>query len=376
MRDPNENVVVVQPNGSSKETRNETVDIDALAKKAGLHDGLTFENFVIGNANRVARSSAELVAEFPGIKCNPFYIYGGVGLGKTHLMHAVGRKLLENNPHMKLICVSAYRFMQEVVDLSSGGRLSDEKIQAFDNKYRTLDALLIDDVQFLSAKGGTQSRLFSLLEALLPNNKQVIFTCDTYAKQLADFDERIISRLTKGLSVSIEPAEFELRAAILLEKSRQQGVNLPEDVAFLIATRLNTNIRELEGALKSVIMRATIFNRPITTALAKEALQGISGSGRISIENIQQTVAEHFNIKIADMHSKRRVADVAYARQIAMYLAKELTQKSLIDIGSAFGGRDHTTVLYAVKKVSKERTTNPDLNHQLHLIEQSLKSWT
>ena len=340
-----------------------------------LHSGLTFDTFVIGNANRVARSSAMLVAEFPGERCNPLFIYGGVGLGKTHLMHAVGRKILEDNPNTNLLCISANRFINEVVSLSAGGRYSDEKIQKFDNKYRNLDALLIDDVQFLCKRGGTQQRLFNIFEALLPKNKQIILTCDTYARQLSDFDERLISRFGAGLSVSIEPAEFELRAAILLQKAKQQGVKLPLEVAYLIATRLNTNIRELEGALNSVIMRAEVFKKPITEELAKEALQGITGTGRISIENIQQSTAEHFNIKIADMHSKRRVANVAYARQIAMYLAKELTQKSLIEIGYAFGGRDHATVLYAVKKITKERAQNQELNHTLHLIEQDLKNW-
>ena len=290
-------------------------------------------------------------------------------------MHAVGRKIREDNPNTNLLCISANRFINEVVSLSAGGRYSDEKIQKFDNKYRNLDALLIDDVQFLCKRGGTQQRLFNIFEALLPKNKQIILTCDTYARQLSDFDERLISRFGAGLSVSIEPAEFELRAAILLQKAKQQGVKLPLEVASLIATRLNTNIRELEGALNSVIMRAEVFKKPITEELAKEALQGITGTGRISIENIQQSTAEHFSIKIADMHSKRRVANVAYARQIAMYLAKELTQKSLIEIGYAFGGRDHATVLYAVKKITKERAQNQELNHTLHLIEQDLKNW-
>lgn len=361
---------------SSAATRQKEISVDDVCRKAGLHEGLSFDNFVIGNANRVARSSAELVAACPGAKANnPFFIYGGVGLGKTHLMHAVGRRLIEKNPEIKLLCISAERFINEVVALSSGGRISDEKIKNFDVKYRNLDALLIDDVQFLCRAGGTQQRLFSIFEALLPRNKQIILTCDTYARQLSDFDERLISRLGAGLSVPIEPAEFELRAAILLDKAKKQNVELPLEVAYLIASRLNTNIRELEGALKNVIMRANVYGKPITEELAKEALQGITGTGRISIEDIQQTTAEHFNIKIADMHSKRRVTNVAYARQVAMYLAKELTQKSLIEIGNAFGGRDHTTVLYAVKKITKDRTQNSELNHSLHLIEQALKNW-
>lgn len=379
IKDPNANVVRMDSPSESEagkwtqEINN--LNIDELAARCGLHAGLTFDTFVIGNANRVARSSAMLVSEFPGERNNPLFIYGGVGLGKTHLMHAVGRKMLEDNPHINLLCISANRFINEVVSLSAGGRFSDEKIQNFENKYRSLDALLIDDVQFLCKRGGTQQRLFNIFETLLPKKKQIILTCDTYARQLSDFDERLISRFGAGLSVSIEPAEFELRAAILLQKAKQQNVELPLEVAYLIATRLNTNIRELEGALNSVIMRAEVFKKPITEELAKEALQGITGTGRISIENIQQTTAEHFNIKIADMHSKRRVANVAYARQIAMYLAKELTQKSLIDIGNAFGGRDHATVLYAVKKITKERAQNQELNHTLHVIEQALKNW-
>lgn len=379
IKDPNEDIVLAQVNEKPDQRKEKELpvprSIDEIASKCGLHPGLTFDTFVIGNANRVARSSAMLVADFPGEKCNPLFIYGGVGLGKTHLMHAVGRKILEDNPRTNLLCISANRFINEVVSLSAGGKFSDEKIQNFDNKYRNLDALLIDDVQFLCKRGGSQQRLFNIFEALLPKNKQIILTCDTYARQLSDFDERLISRFGAGLSVSIEPAEFELRAAILLQKAKQQGIELPLEVAYLIATRLNTNIRELEGALNSVIMRSEVFKKPITEDLAKEALQGITGTGRISIENIQQTTAEHFNIKIADMHSKRRVANVAYARQIAMYLAKELTQKSLIDIGNAFGGRDHATVLYAVKKITKERAQNQELNHTLHLIEQDLKNW-
>lgn len=351
-------------------------DFDKLARRCGLHDGLKFDNYITGQANNVARSAAELVAQCPGKKYNPFFIYGGVGLGKTHLMHAVGRRILENNPHLKMLCVSAERFIQEVVNLSAGGRIADDNVRKFDEKYRNLDVLLIDDVQFLSKKGGTQQRLFGIFEALLPSNKQIILTCDSYATGLQDFDERLISRFTKGLSVGIEPAEFELRTAILLEKAKQQGVNLPEDVAYMIATRLNTNIRELEGALQNVIMRSNVFKQPITKDLAKEALHGIfSKSSRVSIENIQKTVADFYNIKIADMHSKKKTAQVAYPRQIAMYLAKELTQKSLMDIGNEFGGRDHATVLYAIKKINKERGQSQELNHSLHLIEQKLKSW-
>lgn len=200
-------------------------------------------------------------------------------------------------------------------------------------------------------------------------------TCDTYARQLSDFDDRLISRLTKGLSVGIEPAEFELRAAILFEKAKQQGLELPEDVAYYIARRMNTNIRELEGALNTVIMNAKVYNAPITVELATRALRGMTSTGPISLENIQKETAQHFNIKIADMYSSSRKASIVKPRMIAMYLAKELTQKSLMDIGSSFGGRDHTTVLNAVRKISKERAADPELNHTLHLIEQSLKNW-
>lgn len=350
-------------------------DFDALANSSGLHQGLEFDTFVVGKANQVAHSSAKIVAELPGQRYNPFFIYGGVGLGKTHLMHAVGREILRKNPKTKLLCISADRFVTDVVNISVGGHYNDENLQKFEAKYRNLDALLIDDVQFLCQKGGTQAKLFSIMETLLPQNRQLILTCDTYARQLTDFDERLISRMTKGVSVCIEPAEFELRAAILMKKAQQQGVELPEKVAYLIATRLNTNIRELEGALQNVIMRSSIFNRPITEELAKEALQGISGSGRVSIEHIQKTVAEHYKVKTSDMFSKRRMAHIAFPRQVAMYLAKELTQTSLVDIGNAFGGRDHATVLYAVKKIASERAKNEDLNFTLHTLEQNLKSW-
>lgn len=349
--------------------------IDEIAEKCGLHRGLTFETFVTGKANEVAKSSAEIVSSQPGTQFNPFFIYGGVGLGKTHLMHAIGRRILENNPKAKVRCVSADVFVREVVDLSSGGTVSDAKIKKFDETYRTLDVLLMDDVQLLAKKGGTQSHLFGIFESLLPNNKQIIMTCDTYARQLSDFDDRLISRLTKGLSVGIEPAEFELRAAILFEKAKQQGLELPEDVAYYIARRMNTNIRELEGALNTVIMNAKVYNAPITVELATKALRGMTSTGPISLENIQKTTAQHFNIKIADMYSSSRKSSIVKPRMIAMYLAKELTQKSLMDIGSSFGGRDHTTVLNAVRKISKERASDPELNHTLHLIEQSLKNW-
>ncbi len=351
------------------------INIEEKALKCGLHQGLNFESFVTGRANQVARSCAEIVSNFPGIKHNPFFIYGGVGLGKTHLMHSIGRRMLENNPETKLLCISAERFIQEVVNLSAGGRLADENVRRFDQKYRTLDALLIDDVQFLCAKGGTQQRLFGIFEALLPHNKQIILTCDSYATSLQDFDERLISRFTKGLSVGIEPAEFELRAAILLEKARQKGVVLPENVAFLIATRLNTNIRELEGALNNVLMLAEYKRCPITEDLANEALKNIVSSPRMTVVNIQKVVSDHYHIKIADMLSKRKTANIAFPRQIAMYLSKELTQKSLVDIGNEFGGRDHATVLYAIRKVSKERAQNQEINHSIHLIEQKLKNW-
>ena len=351
------------------------ISIEQMAEQCGLHRGLTFETFVTGKANEVARSSAEIVSSQPGTQFNPFFIYGGVGLGKTHLMHAIGRRILENNPRAKIRCVSADVFVREVFDLSSGGTVSDAKIKKFDETYRTLDVLLMDDVQLLAKKGGTQAHLFGIFESLLPNNKQIIMTCDTYARQLSDFDDRLISRLTKGLSVGIEPAEFELRAAILFEKAKQQGFELPEDVAYYIARRMNTNIRELEGALNTVIMNAKVYNAPITVELATKALRGMTSTGPISLENIQKTTAQHFNIKIADMYSSSRKSSIVKPRMIAMYLAKELTQKSLMDIGSSFGGRDHTTVLNAVRKISKERAADPELNHTLHLIEQSLKNW-
>ncbi len=349
--------------------------IDEKAQRCGLHPGLVFETFVTGKANRVARSSAEIVSQKPGTQCNPFFIFGGVGLGKTHLMHAIGRRLLETNPKIKLLCLSADTFTKEVVSLSSGGHVSDEKIKQFDDKYRKLDALLIDDVQLLSKRGGSQSYLFGVLEALLPANKQVIFTCDQYARELAEFDERLISRMSKGLSVAIEPAEFELRAAIVMSKAKLQHVDLPEEVAYLIATKMNTNIRELEGALNTVLVNAKVMNQPVSVELAKKALKSLSSPGVISIESIQKATSEHFKIGIADMYSPSRKADIVRARSIAIYLAKELTQKSLVDIGAAFGGRNHSTVLHAVTKISQERSTNPELNHTLHLIEQSLKNW-
>ncbi len=359
----------------AKASVNRQASLEEKALKCGLHQGLTFDSFVTGSANEKARSVAEQVCKNPGKDFNPFFIYGGVGVGKTHLMHATGRALLAANPDIKLLCISTDTFIKDVVSMSSYGQMTDEKIQKFEEKYHSVDALLIDDVQGLSHKGGSQSRLFAILEALLPAKKQMIFTCDTYAGKLSDFDERIVSRMSGGLPTEIKPAGLELRAAIVLEKAKRQGVSLDMEVAMQIATTINTNIRELEGALNTVLVEARVNHSPVTVELAKEALKQISSPGEISIEAVQKVTAEYYNISLTDMFSKSRKAGIVMPRSVAMYLAKELTQKSLIDIGSSFGGRDHTTVLHAVKKIGKERATNEELNTTIHLIEQALKNW-
>jgi chromosomal replication initiator protein len=336
----------------------------------GLNLALTFDNLVPGRANQMARTAALHVAGAPGVAYNPLFIYGGVGLGKTHLLNAVGNALLNNKPDARILYLHAEQFISDVV--KNYQRKTFDELKA---KYHSLDLLLIDDVQFFAGKDRTQEEFFNTFEALLAKKAHIIMTSDTYPKGLANIDERLTSRFDAGLTVAIEPPELEMRVAILIKKAELEGIAMPEDVAFFVAKNVRANVRELEGALRKILAFSRFSHKEITIALAREALKDLLSiqNRQISVENIQKTVADFYKIKVADMYSKKRPASIARPRQIAMYLAKELTQKSLPEIGELFGGRDHTTVLHAVRKINGERGKDTELNQQLHVLEQTLK---
>ena len=351
------------------ETLNGRPTQGAPVDRRRLRGDLTFENFVTGKANQMARATALQVVEKPG-SYNPLFLYGGVGLGKTHLIHAVGNAFVDRNPAAKVRYIHAQEYFDEMVRAIQ--RKTSEDLKHY---YQSLDLLLIDDIQFLSGKPRTQEEFFYTFDALYAARKQIIITCDTYPKEISGLEERLISRFDSGLIVAIEPPELEMRVAILLKKAEQQGAQLPEDVAFFIGKHLRSNVRELEGALLRVVAYAGFRDKPVSLDLAKEALEDLLALNRrqVSVEFIQKTVADFFKIKVADMYSKRRHAHIVLPRQIAMYLAKELTQKSLPEIGEAFGGRDHTTVLHAMRKIAEHRQHDADLNHQIHVLEQTLR---
>ncbi len=335
-----------------------------------LNTALTFDTLVEGTANRMARAAAMHVATMPGQLYNPLFIYGGVGLGKTHLMHAVGNKLLSERPDAKVLYIHAEQFVSDVVKA-----YQRKTFDEFKERYHSLDLLLIDDVQFFANKERTQEEFFNAFEALLAKKSHIIMTSDTYPKGLTDIHERLVSRFDAGLTVAIEPPELEMRVAILISKSRAEGSEMPEEVAFFVAKNVRSNVRELEGALRKILAYSRFNQKEISIQLARDALRDLLSiqNRQISVENIQKTVADYYKIKVADMYSKKRPASIARPRQIAMYLAKELTQKSLPEIGELFGGRDHTTVLHAVRKITAERQQMADLNQQLHVLEQTLK---
>ena len=335
-----------------------------------LNAALTFEALVEGSANRMARAAAMHVAGMPGHLYNPLFIYGGVGLGKTHLMHAVGNQLISDRPNANVLYIHAEQFVTDVVKA-----YQRKTFDEFKERYHSLDLLLIDDVQFFANKERTQEEFFNAFEALLARKSHIVMTSDTYPKGLADIHERLVSRFDSGLTVAIEPPELEMRVAILINKAHAEGVVMPEEVAFFVAKNVRSNVRELEGALRKILAYSRFNQKEISIALAREALRDLLSiqNRQISVENIQKTVADYYKIKIADMYSKKRPASIARPRQIAMYLAKELTQKSLPEIGELFGGRDHTTVLHAVRKIGGERQQLTELNQQLHVLEQTLK---
>ncbi len=338
--------------------------------KSRINTALSFETLVEGSANRMARAAAMHISNNLGALYNPLFIYGGVGLGKTHLLHAIGNQLLANKPCAKVLYIHAEQFVSDVV------RAYQRKtFDEFKARYHQLDLLMIDDVQFFANKDRTQEEFFNAFEALLAKKSHIVMTSDTYPKGLTDMHERLVSRFDSGLSVAIEPPELEMRVAILINKAISEGASMPEEVAFFVAKNVRSNVRELEGALRKILAYSRFNQKEVSIPLAREALRDLLSiqNRQIGIENIQKTVADFYKIKVADMYSKKRPASIARPRQIAMYLAKELTQKSLPEIGELFGGRDHTTVLHAVRKIGSERQLLPELNQQLHVLEQTLK---
>ena len=355
---------------SVNESAEANEDSALLRDQSKINPALTFDSFVTGKANQLARAAAIQVASNPGSSYNPLFLYGGVGLGKTHLIHAIGNQVMADNPGVRIRYIHAEQYVRDVVTAYQRKGFDD-----FKRYYHSLDLLLIDDIQFFGGKSRTQEEFFYAFEALIAAKKQIIITSDTYPKEITGMDDRLISRFDSGLTVAVEPPELEMRVAILLKKAQQEGIKLNDDVAFFVAKHLRSNVRELEGALRKILAYSHFHGREITIDVVKEALKDLLSvqNRQISVENIQKTVADFFNIKVADMYSKKRPANIARPRQIAMYLAKELTQKSLPEIGELFGGRDHTTVLHAVRKIAADRSKNPEINHELHVLEQTLK---
>jgi len=339
-------------------------------ERARLNRAFTFESFVTGKANQLARAAAVQVAENPGISYNPLFIYGGVGLGKTHLLQAIGNHVADQRPQARIRYSHAEQYVTDVVRA-----YQQKSFDEFKRYYHSLDLLLIDDIQFFSNKGRTQEEFFYAFNALVEAHKQIVITCDSYPKEITGMEERLISRFGWGLTVAIEPPELEMRVAIVLKKAEVEAIEVSEDIAFFIAKHIRSNVRELEGALKKVLAFARFTGREMSLELAKEALRDILNvaSRQVSVEGIQKTVAEYFKIKVSDMHSKKRSRNVARPRQVAMALAKDLTQMSLPEIGEAFGNRDHTTVLHACRTVASLRKQDSTLNRDYLVLEQVLK---
>jgi len=340
-------------------------------EKTRLIPTFTFDNLVVGKANDLARAAARRVALSPGeATYNPLFIYGGAGLGKTHLVHAIGNQILEHCPEKVVRYVHAEDYYSDVVRA-----YQQKSFDVFKRYYRSLDVLLLDDVQFFNGKNRTQEEFFYVFNALSEAKKQIVISCDTYPKNISGLEDRLVTRFDWGLTVQIEPPETEMRVAILQRKAEAEGVALDDEVAFYVAKHLRSNVRELEGALKKVLAYSAFHGQNIALDLAKEALKDMIGSvnRQITVENIQKTVAEYFKIKVADLFSKKRTRVIVRPRQIAMWLAKNLTSQSYPSIGSAFGGRDHTTVLHAVRTIDELRTRDNDLNHDVHVLQQVLK---
>jgi chromosomal replication initiator protein len=340
-------------------------------RSSGLNDSHKFQNFVEGKSNQLARAASIQVSNHPGSEYNPLYIYGGVGLGKTHLMHAIGSQIRENKPDANVLYVNCERFVSDMVKALQHSRMDE-----FKNSYRSLDALLIDDIQFLADKGRSQEEFFHTFNSLYEAHAQMVITCDRFPKEIEGLEDRIRSRLGWGLAVDIKPADLETRVAILKSKAEQANADMPDDVAFFIAERFKSNIRELEGALKRVVAHARFTGQQITQEFARQALKELLAvqDKPITIDNIQKLVAEYFKIRVADLLSSRRNRSITRPRQIAMSLAKSLTRHSLPEIGSAFGGRDHTTVLHACRKIAELRIEDRRIDEDVEILARMLSN--
>lgn len=336
-----------------------------------LNPLFTFSTFVTGKANQLARAAAIQVAENPGTAYNPLFVYGGVGLGKTHLIQAIGNLVKEQNSNAKISYLHAERYVSDVVRAYQHKAFDD-----FKRYYHSLDLLLIDDIQFFAGKNRTQEEFFYAFNALIEDHKQVIITCDTFPREIAGMEDRLISRFGWGLTVAIEPPELEMRVAILLKKARAEEIKLQEEVAFFIAKQIRSNVRELEGALKRILAYSRFTGHPINLDLAKEALKDLLAvqNRQVSLDNIQKTVADYYKIKVSEMFSPKRSRNVARPRQVAMALAKELTQSSYPEIGDAFGGRDHSTVIHACRKITELKISDPTISRDFEILLQILRS--
>jgi chromosomal replication initiator protein len=379
------NTAVEQTNNVSPQaTSNEQVQVTAQpvaeqkvepAPKSGyksnIKENYTFDNFVEGKSNQLAKAAATQVADNPGNAFNPVFIYGGTGLGKTHLLHAVGNGIMEKKKDAKIVYMHSERFVQDMVKA-----LQNNAIEEFKRYYRSVDALMIDDIQFFANKERSQEEFFHTFNALLEGNQQIILTSDRYPKEIEGVEDRLKSRFGWGLTIAIEPPELETRVAILMKKAQQSNINLPHEVAFFIAKKLRSNVRELEGALNRVIANANFTGRPISIDFVKEALRDLLAlqDKLVTIDNIQRTVAEYYRIRVSDLLSKRRSRSVARPRQVAMALSKELTNHSLPEIGDAFGGRDHTTVLHACRKVKALRDESHEVKEDYQNLIRTLSS--
>jgi len=345
----------VQHTTSSLNNKPTSKTVNTPAVSHNLNSAFTFDSFVVGKSNELAKAAAIQVSENPGVAYNPLFIYGGVGLGKTHLMHSIGNAIIQKNKSKRVSFLSSERFVSGMVQ-----SLQKNTINDFKNYYRSLDLLLIDDIQFFAKKERSQEEFFHTFNTLIENNKQIVLTCDCYPKEINGLEERLKSRFGWGLPIPIEPPDLETRVAILKSKAALSGVDLADEVAFFMGNRIKSNVRELEGALRRVLANANFTGKPITLDFTKEALRDLIAlqNKRISIDNIQKTVAEYYKIRISDLLSAKRTRSIARPRQIAMALAKELTQYSLPEIGNQFGGRDHTTVLHATRKVKELRDSD------------------
>ncbi|TMO79168.1 chromosomal replication initiator protein DnaA [Pseudoalteromonas sp. S3776] len=339
--------------------------------KSNIKENYTFDSFVEGKSNQLAKAAATQVADNPGSAFNPVFIYGGTGLGKTHLLHAVGNGIMANKPDAKIVYMHSERFVQDMVKA-----LQNNAIEEFKRYYRSVDALMIDDIQFFANKERSQEEFFHTFNALLEGNQQIILTSDRYPKEIEGVEDRLKSRFGWGLTIAIEPPELETRVAILMKKAQQSKINLPHEVAFFIAKKLRSNVRELEGALNRVIANANFTGRPISIDFVKEALRDLLAlqDKLVTIDNIQRTVAEYYRIRVSDLLSKRRSRSIARPRQVAMALSKELTNHSLPEIGDAFGGRDHTTVLHACRKVKSLRDESHEIKEDYQNLIRTLSS--